>query len=96
MNDNLSFCITLSTFAASIISSVYSMLENLPKDVLISLLLFSYAAFLIAQVFRYKTKGRASYTLWFIKVPPCTIIFSPMSLGSRIFITLNSAFFTTE
>ncbi len=58
MNDNLSFCITLSTFAASIISSVYSMLENLPKDVLISLLLFSYAAFLIAQVFRYKTKGR--------------------------------------
>ena len=70
MNDNLSFCITLSTFAASIISSVYSMLENLPKDVLLSLLLFSYAAFLIAQVFRYKTKGRASYTLWFIKVPP--------------------------
>lgn len=70
MNDNLSSCITLSTFAASIMSSAHSILDKLPKDALISIFLFSYAAFLIAQVFRYKTKGRAFYNLWFIKVPP--------------------------
>lgn len=73
MNDNLSFYFALSTFTASIMSSVHSILERLPKDVLISLLLFSYAAFLIAQVFRHKTKGHAPYNLWFIKVQPWVV-----------------------
>lgn len=70
MNDNLSFYFCLSQLIASIMNAFQSILAALSKDALILLLLFSYAAFLLVQVFRYQTKGRAPYNLWFIKVPP--------------------------
>jgi len=70
MDDNLSFCFSMSPVTAVAIRVLYSMLEDVPKDVLIYLLLFLCAAFLIAQIFRYRTKGRAPYNLWFIRVPP--------------------------
>lgn len=70
MDDNLSFCFSMAPVTAVTIRVFYSMLEDVPKDVLISLILFSCATFLIAQIFRHRTKGRAPYSLWFIHVPP--------------------------
>ena len=84
MNDDLSFCFTLSTFSASILSSVHSILEVLPKDMLISLLLLSYAALLVVLVFRHRTKGCAPFNLWLLQIPAWV----PHSLACIAFITL--------
>ncbi len=70
MDDNLSFCFSMATVTAAAIRVFYSMLKDVPKDILIFLLLFSCATLLIARIFRYRTKGRAPYNLWFIRVPP--------------------------
>ncbi len=40
--------------------------------------------------------SNARSTASFKNVPPCTMTFSPTSCGSRILITLNSAFLMTE
>lgn len=70
MNANLGFCFVLSQITVLFIDFLCSMLEFLPKNVLISLLTFSYATFLVSQVFRYQTRGRAPYNLWNIRWPP--------------------------
>ena len=72
-NENLGFCITFSQFIASMIRIFYSLLDKLPKDTIIFLLLLSYAAFIITQFFRHQGKGCSSYNLWLIKVPPWVV-----------------------
>lgn len=70
MKDSLGFCFVLSQFTAAIIDAFRSLLVKLPQDVLIYILLFSYAEFLIVQIFRHETKGRAPFNLWFVEIPP--------------------------
>lgn len=73
MKENLGFYLALVNLILFVLTALRSLFEEMPKDVLITIFLFSFAVFLIVQIFYHETKGCAPYNLRFIKIPPWVV-----------------------